>query len=78
MWSPIEERLVRASFPLGPFGPTWSESALASFERAHQLSLPEDYRSFLARIGDGGPGPGQGLSTVAADLDGNDCATARR
>jgi hypothetical protein len=34
------------------------------FERVHQLMLPADYRAFLQLLGDGGAGPGYGLSPL--------------
>ncbi len=38
-----------------------SESALVEFESKHEVALPEDYRYFIARIGNGGAGPYYGL-----------------
>jgi len=42
-----------------------SINALERFERAHQLQLPADYRSFLHKVGNGGVGPAYGLAPLA-------------
>jgi hypothetical protein len=52
-------------------GPTLSESELAAFESANRIRLPNDYRRFLAVLGNGGAGPFYGidpLSTFGRDL----------
>jgi hypothetical protein len=36
------------------FGSTLSESELAAFESANRIRLPNDYRRFLALVGNGG------------------------
>ncbi len=46
--------------------PTLSEQALAAFEREHGLTLPAEYRLFLAQAGNGGSGPGYGLVPLVA------------
>jgi hypothetical protein len=51
-------RLVEASrtgeLRLAPVLP---EEELAAFERSHGISLPDDYRWFVTRLGNGGEGP---------------------
>lgn len=46
--------------------PTLSEHELAGFEREHKLTLPPEYRLFLAHAGNGGAGPYYGLVPLAA------------
>ncbi|MFD5434920.1 SMI1/KNR4 family protein [Kitasatospora sp. NPDC127067] len=38
-----------------------SEAEVLSFERQYGVTLPEDYRTFLTTIGNGGPGPYHGI-----------------
>jgi hypothetical protein len=45
-------------------GPTLSESELAAFESANRIRLPDDYRRFLAVVGNGGAGPFYGLEPL--------------
>jgi uncharacterized protein (TIGR02996 family) len=49
----------------GRLNPTLSESELVAFEKEHRITLPEEYRTFLLEAGNGGLGPGDGLSTLA-------------
>jgi uncharacterized protein (TIGR02996 family) len=57
----------------GRLNPVLSEEELIAFEREHRIALPEEYRAFLCDIGNGGLGPGDGLSSLAeaavGDLD---------
>ncbi len=46
--------------------PPLPENALAAFEREHGLTLPAEYRLFLAQVGNGGAGPNYGLVPLAA------------
>jgi hypothetical protein len=41
--------------------PPASEEVLEAFEREHRIALPEDYRLFLSRAGNGGAGPYYGI-----------------
>jgi hypothetical protein len=50
--------------------PTLDEQALATFERAHAISLPDDYRAFLGRLGNGGAGPFHGVFPLGEMDDG--------
>jgi hypothetical protein len=55
--------------------PPMAESRLREIERAHEVTLPSDYREFLLRVGSGGAGPCHGLLPLdsphqLASLDG--------
>jgi hypothetical protein len=52
-------------------GPTLTEEALAEFEAVHTIVLPPDYRAFLKLVGNGGAGPGYGMSPLAEGLPRN-------
>ena len=45
--------------------PKLTEADIRAFEVRHRCILPSAYRDFLAVVGDGGPGPGYGLYTLA-------------
>jgi hypothetical protein len=51
-------------------GPVLSEKVVSTFEAAHQISLPADYRLFLTSVGNGGAGPYYGLSLLADTTSG--------
>jgi hypothetical protein len=55
--------------------PCLTEPELVAFEQAHDLKLPEDYRAFLSRVGNGGAGPNFGLNSL--DDAARDCDLAR-
>ncbi|WPC40108.1 SMI1/KNR4 family protein [Clostridium sp. JS66] len=41
--------------------PIISEEEVKNFEKEHQITLPEEYRFFLTKIGNGGAGPDYGI-----------------
>ena len=56
MLARIQDKLARAADRLGRLNPTLSESELTAFERDFRVTLPDEYRAFLLRVGDGGRG----------------------
>ena len=45
-------------------------AVVESFEQQHGISLPEDYRSFITSIGNGGAGPSYGVIALGEHDDG--------
>jgi tetratricopeptide (TPR) repeat protein len=50
--------------------PVLTEEVLKEFERAENILLPTDYKSFLLCIGNGGVGPGTGLYSLQESRNG--------
>ena len=48
--------------------PKLSEETLLNFENTYNITLPEDYKEFLTKIGNGGVGPAYGLETFENGL----------
>ncbi|WP_316784795.1 SMI1/KNR4 family protein [Streptomyces sasae] len=46
--------------------PPLPEAEISAFEEAHGIDLPVEYRSFVARVGNGPAGPGHGLMPLVA------------
>lgn len=44
------------------FKPVLNESELAAWEEIMQINLPEDYKTYLTKLGNGGAGPAYGIS----------------
>jgi uncharacterized protein (TIGR02996 family) len=67
----IKYKLARATETehLKPLNPVLSADELTAFENEHRVSLPEGYRAFLCEIGNGGPGPGDGLPALTAAVE---------
>jgi hypothetical protein len=49
-----------------------SEKEVCAFEKHHGIQLPDDYRTFLLRVGNGGAGPDYGLFKLGEMDDGPD------
>lgn len=50
--------------------PPLPESIVLNFEKKHKISLPQDYRNFLIKIGNGGAGPFYGIFKLG-EMDDN-------
>lgn len=57
--------------------PALSDKSVRDFEELHRIALPDEYRSFLLRIGNGGAGPGYGIFKLGELDDGFDHAAWR-
>ncbi|MDY3558533.1 SMI1/KNR4 family protein [Gemmata sp. JC673] len=49
--------------------PPLRESEVVAFEEKHRITLPEEYRTFLLEVGNGGMGPGEGLKTLTESAE---------
>lgn len=74
------KRLNSSGAEVGMFGedvhsyqmnPTLTEAELAEFEEESGLRLPDDYRQFIMRVGNGGAGPYYGLFALGKMDDGD-------
>jgi hypothetical protein len=73
LWRGVRDRVLRLGamsssdqvFAAGAHGfalePPLTEDVVADVERAFQIQLPEEYRSFLLQVGAGGAGPAYGV-----------------
>jgi len=59
-----EFRVFGSSYHRYRVGPVLPESELSSFEAQHEIRLPEDFRSFVTHIANGGAGPFYGLDPL--------------
>jgi hypothetical protein len=69
-WSGVRERVAvaakRGAVGLhSRFEPTLTAGEIAEVEAQYGITLPEEYRLFLAEVGAGGPGPALKLTTLS-------------
>lgn len=57
----------RGAWPASGFESPYTETQVARFEAAHDVRLPDEYRSFLLNVGACGAGPGCGLMSLERD-----------
>jgi hypothetical protein len=54
--------------------PRLDERALTTFERTHAINLPDEYRAFVNRLGNGGAGPFYGIFACGEMDHNHECA----
>jgi hypothetical protein len=69
----MDGKLFGASLHECKFNPPISESAARQFEEDHNIVLPQEYRHFLIRVGNGGVGPYYGIFPLGM-MDGSSSA----
>jgi uncharacterized protein (TIGR02996 family) len=57
------------------FNPVLREEEITAHEKRHGSSLPEEYRTYLLELGNGGVGPDYGVNPWGLHEDGSDLAT---
>ena len=62
--SPIAANAFGAEHHRFELGPRLPEVVVAEFEDRHEVELPPEYRRFLIELGNGGAGPGYGLTPL--------------
>ncbi len=55
--------------------PTISEKEIVQFEKKYKVELPQDYRNFLMKVGNGGAGPAYGLLSLQEAYENNEWYT---
>lgn len=59
----IKQEAIKKS-PHYAFGATLTENQIVKIEEQYKIKLPKDYREFIMHVGDGGPGPMDGLDNL--------------
>jgi hypothetical protein len=67
-----ELMVVGASVHKYELNPSATDEEMMAWELTCGVRLPADYRAFLLEVGNGGPGPGQGLLPYDAEWDRGD------